>query len=135
MDTLTARVEDGLLQQRQHIGIGAEHHLLTTGEALGFVLQAQRGEGRRVNFTGDGPAQARRPNQMMRPRMTSPRMKPPMIMACVMSGNVGSVVLAGGSKFPIKAAADEALGVEVAVMMTSSAAGVAVGVMDGRCCG
>ena len=39
MDTLTARVEDSLLQQSQHIG--AERHLLTTGETLGFVLQAR----------------------------------------------------------------------------------------------
>ena len=47
-----------------------------------------------------------------------------------MIGNVGSVVLAGGSRFPIKAAADEAIGVEVTLTMTSMAAGVAVGVMD-----
>jgi len=33
---------------------------------------------------------------------------PPLGMV---SGNVGSVVVAGGSRFPIKAAADEALGV------------------------
>ena len=59
MDTLTARVEDSLLQQTQHIGIGAEHHLLATGEAFGFVLRAQRGERRRVNLSGDSPAQAR----------------------------------------------------------------------------
>ena len=45
---------------------------------------------------------------MMRPRMTRPRIKPPMFIACVMIGNVGSVVVAGGSRFPIKAAADEA---------------------------
>jgi hypothetical protein len=38
-DTLAARVEDGLLQQTQHIGVGADHYLLTVGETLGFVLQ------------------------------------------------------------------------------------------------
>ena len=53
-----------------------------------------------------------------------------MLIACVMIGNTGSVVLAGGSRFPIKAAADGALGVEVVVMMTSSAAGVEVEVME-----
>ena len=62
--------------------------------------------------------------------MTSPRVNPPIFTACVMSGHVGSVVLAGGSRFPIKAAADEALGVEVAVTMTSIAAGVEVEVME-----
>jgi hypothetical protein len=53
-----------------------------------------------------------------------------MLMACVRIGNVVVGGSAGGSRFPIKAAADEALGVEVAVMMTSSAAGVVVGVME-----
>jgi hypothetical protein len=67
---------------------------------------------------------------MMRPRMTSPRMKPPMLMTCVMSSNIGSATVAGGSVFPIKAVADEAIGVEVIVNATSIAAGVEVEVMD-----
>ena len=41
VDTLAARVEDGLLQQAQHITVGAEHDFLTAGETLGFMLQAQ----------------------------------------------------------------------------------------------
>jgi hypothetical protein len=48
VDALIARVEDGLLQQRQYIGVGAEHHLLAAGEALGFVLQTHRGERRPI---------------------------------------------------------------------------------------
>jgi len=43
---------------------------------------------------------------------------------------VVSVVLVGGSVFPIKTAADEAIGAEVAVTMTSRATGVEVEVMD-----
>jgi hypothetical protein len=37
-----------------------------------------------------------RSNQMMRPRMTRPKMKPPIFTACVMIGNVGSATPAGG---------------------------------------
>jgi len=53
-----------------------------------------------------------------------------MFTACVMSGNVGSVVLAGGSRLPIKAAADEALGVEVAPTIVSTAFSDAIGVLE-----
>jgi hypothetical protein len=58
MDALTARVEDGLLQQCQHIAVRTEHDFLTAGDPLRLMLQAQIGEGHRVNLVRDGAAQA-----------------------------------------------------------------------------
>jgi len=76
VNALTARIEDGLLQQAQHIGIGAEHHLLMRARALRFVLQAQVGEGDGVNLVRDGTAQASQSEPDDEAKMSNPTMKP-----------------------------------------------------------